>query len=73
MAPEKSNLGRRNFLQMTGAGIVAASAGATATQALVSDQPADSEVSGGIVAQPSPLPASLACASAPPALAPYTF
>ena len=33
MAPEKSNLGRRNFLQMTGAGIVAAGAGATAMHA----------------------------------------
>ena len=28
MAPEKSDLGRRNFLQMTGAGIVAANPGA---------------------------------------------
>jgi hypothetical protein len=54
MAPEKSNLGRRNFLQMTGAGIVAASASATATQALASSQSTDSEVSGGIVPQPSP-------------------
>ena len=39
--PEKSNLGRRNFLQMTGAGIVAASAGATATQALASPPSVD--------------------------------
>ena len=54
MGPEKSNIGRRNFLQMTGAGIVAASAGATATQALASNQSADSEISGGIVPQPSP-------------------
>ena len=54
MGPEKSNIGRRNFLQMTGAGIVAASAGATATQALASNQSADSEFSGGIVPQPSP-------------------
>jgi pyruvate dehydrogenase (quinone) len=54
MAPETSNLGRRNFLQMTGAGIVAASAGATATQAMASNPSADSESSAGIVAQPSP-------------------
>jgi hypothetical protein len=33
MGPEESNIGRRDFLQMTGAGIVAASAGANATQA----------------------------------------
>jgi hypothetical protein len=39
---------------MTGAGIVAASAGATAREALVSNQSADSEASGGIVPQPSP-------------------
>jgi hypothetical protein len=32
MAPDKSNLGRRNFLQMTGAGIVAVSAGANAAR-----------------------------------------
>ena len=50
MASEKSNLGRRNFLQMTGAGIVAAGAGATATQALASNPSADSESSAGIVA-----------------------
>ena len=54
MAPETSNLGRRNFLQMTGAGIVAVSAGATATQALASNSSADSESSAGIVPQPSP-------------------
>jgi pyruvate dehydrogenase (quinone) len=54
MAPVKSNHGRRNFLQMTGAGIVAASASATATQALASSQSTDTEVSGGIVPQPSP-------------------
>ena len=53
MAPEESNIGRRGFLQMTGAGIVAASAGAT-TQAVASNQSADSEFSGGIVPQPSP-------------------
>ena len=52
--PEKSNLGRRNFLQMTGAGIVAASAGATATQALASPPSVDSEISAGVVPQPSP-------------------
>jgi pyruvate dehydrogenase (quinone) len=54
MAPETSNLGRRNFLQMTGAGIVAASAGATPTQALASNSSADSESSACIVPQPSP-------------------
>lgn len=37
MAPDKSNLGRRNFLQMTGAGIVAVSAGANAAQAPASN------------------------------------
>jgi hypothetical protein len=54
MGSEESNIGRRSFIQMTGAGIVAASAGATATQALASNQSADSESSGGIVPQPSP-------------------
>ena len=54
MAPENSNLGRRNFLQMTGAGIVAASAAASATQALASNPSAVSESLSGIVAQPSP-------------------
>jgi len=54
MGPEESNIGRRNFLQMTGAGIVAASAGATATIAVASNQSADSEFSGGILPQPAP-------------------
>jgi pyruvate dehydrogenase (quinone) len=54
MAPETSNLGRRNFLQITGAGIVAAGAGATAVHASASNLSADSESSAGIVAQPSP-------------------
>jgi pyruvate dehydrogenase (quinone) len=54
MHPEKSNFGRRDFLQMTGAGLVAAGAGATATQASGSTQPPDSETSDGIVRQPSP-------------------
>jgi hypothetical protein len=45
MAPDKSNLGRRNFLQMTGAGIVAISAGANAAQAPASNPSADSEAS----------------------------
>jgi hypothetical protein len=54
MAPEKSDLGRRNFLQMTGAGIVATSAGATATRARASNPSADSESAAGIVSQPSP-------------------
>jgi hypothetical protein len=49
---EESNIGRRDFLQMTGARTVAASAGPTATQALASNQSADSEFSGGIVLQP---------------------
>jgi hypothetical protein len=48
MSPEKSSIGRRNFLRMTGAGIVAASAGATNTQALASNQSGDSEFSGGV-------------------------
>jgi hypothetical protein len=48
MGPEKSNVGRRSFLQMTGVGMVAASAGATATQALASNPSADSESSAGI-------------------------
>ena len=34
MVPEKSNIGRRDFLQMTGAGIVAAGAGSAAAQDL---------------------------------------
>jgi hypothetical protein len=54
MAPKESNLGRRNFLQMTCAGIVAARAGATAAQAFASNPPADSESLAGIVPQPSP-------------------
>jgi len=49
---EESNIGRRDFLKMTGARTVAASAGPTATQALASNQSADSEFSGGIVLQP---------------------
>jgi pyruvate dehydrogenase (quinone) len=54
MDPEKSNIGRRNFLQMTGAGLVAASAGAGAAQASASTQAADSETSDGVVRQPWP-------------------
>jgi hypothetical protein len=54
MGLEESNIGQRNFLQMTGAGIVAASAGATATQALASNPSVDSEYSAGIGPQPSP-------------------
>jgi pyruvate dehydrogenase (quinone) len=54
MRPEEPSICRRNFLRMTGAGIVAASAGATNTQALASNQTADSEFSGGISTQPSP-------------------
>jgi pyruvate dehydrogenase (quinone) len=54
MDPEKSNIGRRNFLQMTGAGLVAASAVAGAAQASASTQAADSETSDGVVRQPWP-------------------
>jgi pyruvate dehydrogenase (quinone) len=54
MAPENSNLARRNFLQMTGAGIVAASAAPSAAQPLASNPSAVSESLSGIVAQPSP-------------------
>jgi hypothetical protein len=54
MGPEESNIGRRNFLQMTGVGIVAAGAGATATQAFASNQSVDSETLGGVTPQPSP-------------------
>jgi pyruvate dehydrogenase (quinone) len=54
MGPEESSIGRRNFLQMTGAGIVAAGAGATAMPALASSPSAASESSNGIVSQPSP-------------------
>src|SRR5271163_298760 len=53
MAPKESNLGRRNFPQMTGAGFVAAGTGVTARQALASNQPTASEVSGDISTQPS--------------------
>ena len=52
MGPEKSNIGRRDFLQITGAGIVAAGAGAT--QARASNQLPNSEYSPGILPQPSP-------------------
>ena len=52
MGPEKSNIGRRNFLRITGAGILAASAGAT--QAHSANQPPNSESSPGILPQPSP-------------------
>jgi hypothetical protein len=51
MGPEESNIGRRDFLQMTGVGTVAASAGATATQALASNQSADWEFLGGVMPQ----------------------
>ena len=54
MGQENTNVGRRNFLRMTGAGIVAAGAGATATQALALNSLADSESSGGVTPQPSP-------------------
>ena len=54
MDPKKSHIGRRDFLQMTGTGLVAASAAATAAQASSSNQPAGSETSGDIARQPSP-------------------
>jgi hypothetical protein len=54
MAPKELNRGRRNFLQMTGAGFVAAGTGATARQGLASNQPTASEVLGDISTQPSP-------------------
>jgi pyruvate dehydrogenase (quinone) len=53
MHPE-NRLGRRNFLQMTSAGLAAFSAGATAGEASDTNQPADSETSGDITPQPSP-------------------
>src|SRR6204780_2153168 len=54
MSPKELNLGRRNFLQMTGAGFVAAGTGVTARQALASNQPTASEVLGDISTRPSP-------------------
>jgi pyruvate dehydrogenase (quinone) len=54
MGHEKSNIPRRDFLQMAGAGIAALSGGANAAQALASNPSADSEGPAGIVAQPSP-------------------
>jgi pyruvate dehydrogenase (quinone) len=54
MDPRESSIRRRSFLQMTSAGIVAAGTGATATQALASSQPPDSEISSGVISQPSP-------------------
>src|ERR1700722_18181291 len=54
MGPGKSNLARRNFLQMTGAGQVAAGAAASSTQAPALNPSAVSESLSGIVAQPSP-------------------
>jgi Rieske Fe-S protein len=50
--PKKSNIGRRRFLRMAGAGLAAASAGTAAPQASASTQPPDSETSQGIVRQP---------------------
>jgi pyruvate dehydrogenase (quinone) len=52
MGPEKSDIGRRDFLQITGAGIVAAGAGATHAHA--ANQLPNSEYSPGILPQPSP-------------------
>ena len=50
MGPEESSIGRRNFLQMMGAGFVAAGTGATATQALASNASVNSETSAGALA-----------------------
>jgi pyruvate dehydrogenase (quinone) len=53
--PEKSNFGRRDFLQMAaGAGLLAASAAPAAAQEAAAAHPSDSETSNGIVPQPSP-------------------
>ena len=49
---KKSNFGRRDFLQLAGAGLAAASAGTAARQASASTQPPDSETSQGTVRQP---------------------
>ena len=49
--PKKSNFGRRDFLQLAGAGLAAASAG-TAARKPRFDQPPDSETSDGVVRQP---------------------
>jgi pyruvate dehydrogenase (quinone) len=54
MGLQKSNIGRRGFLQITGAGLVAASAGAAPAQSSDSSQPLDSETFGRITPQPSP-------------------
>jgi pyruvate dehydrogenase (quinone) len=54
MGPQDHSLGRRNFLRMTGAGVMAASASVTATQALASNPSGASESSGAIARQPSP-------------------
>jgi pyruvate dehydrogenase (quinone) len=51
---KQSNIGRRDFLQMSGAGIVAASAGGSMAQAATANQSTASESSDGIVSQPSP-------------------
>jgi len=54
MGPQDHNLGRRNFLKIAGAGVMAASASATTAQALVSNQSGVSEYSGAVAPQPSP-------------------
>jgi pyruvate dehydrogenase (quinone) len=54
MGPQDHNLGRRNFLKIGGAGVMAASAGATITQALASNQSGVSESSSAVAPQPSP-------------------
>jgi pyruvate dehydrogenase (quinone)/pyruvate decarboxylase len=53
MNPQESNIGRRDFLQMSGGGIVAASAGGSLAQASTANQ-STAESSDGIVSQPSP-------------------
>jgi pyruvate dehydrogenase (quinone) len=55
MAPERSSLGRRDFIQMTSIGLMAVSSSvAAAAPASDSNAPADSETSGVVSRQPSP-------------------
>ena len=53
MNRQESNIGRRDFLQMSAGGIVAASAGGSLAQASTANQ-STAESSDGIVSQPSP-------------------
>jgi pyruvate dehydrogenase (quinone) len=54
MGPQDHNLGRRNFLKIGGAGVMAASAGATIAQPLASNQSGVSESSSAVAPQPPP-------------------